>query len=868
MKAINPDLRARIEAVLRCDHDAGTLVMGRSTQVSRSHYAAALGVSLQDVCNCASTLFASYDSRVFDALSAHVTKRFDEDVHRGLLPIRAGKVCREWFRSHAGVRHLRPGSALQRLAEDLDQRVRDLGYLPPDRAEALRRLSAVLEADCPLAPSRRHIALEELSRRTGISRADFLVEPFFGVLREKRRALAEGRALREGDILCKGKVRPFSILFADWPRQFVLEIGPAFKTLGDTYSDGGKSQYQYLVRALNWLAHSSHPLCMEVRSSIHAGQPVKEATWDGALQVYRDEHCHQLDPAKRGALDTHFSSLNVVFEHFAAVGILPRPLIRLTAGNPTRASEKHTPSVAEVSRSQDPDPFLEFSSKVLRDAAEKFKVEYGELEAEPFLQCLGDEAQAMGDALPSDIPTAVRMVVERRLALIKTAALAVVDASRAALAEGRALLGQSTLPSNFVECVQLAQNHWQRGRLTRAYFPHPKTDRRDIATSNFLALVQHHYASIIPSAKSERFDNDPVGSSFFHHRLVELGSRASMQRLITPTKDAVAAVVTMCQVDTGMNVSVALGLLTSCMRPSEARKHTEVVGHKDRAGGKAIVNELPTNGDCIKALTWLLDASAPLRRHAEGDDASRMFLKLFGDRVTELSSDSYRELFKSLIDGIPELRGLRITPSMLRPSVLMKVTLENDGRMLAGLALGQHGEDVGNRAYQSRAPVRQLRAADIGRFQYHYESVIVVRAAEIAPLEEYTSDEIVARQTALVPTGLGTFCKDRFGRPGHEGERCTEPNCAGELCPQIEVVLTPVCAAQMQVWKASLERVAPDWERDREERWLKVWLPWLCLLTVVQEKASRGPLLCVWDAGTALRVDAENQPGYQAPCPW
>jgi hypothetical protein len=84
----------------------------------------------------------------------------------------------------------------------------------------------------------------------------------------------------------------------------------------------------------------------------------------------------------------------------------------------------------------------------------------------------------------------------------------------------------------------------------------------------------------------------------------------------------------------------------------------------------------------------------------------------------------------------------------------------------------------------------------------------------------------------------------------------------------MEIVLIPRTAAQMQIWKAVLETAAPSWARDREERWLTIWLPWLCLLTVVEEKVTRGPLLKVWDQGTAMRTQLELQTGYIAPCPW
>jgi len=286
------------------------------------------------------------------------------------------------------------------------------------------------------------------------------------------------------------------------------------------------------------------------------------------------------------------------------------------------------------------------------------------------------------------------------------------------------------------------------------------------------------------------------------------------------------------------------------------------------AGGKPIYAELETRGPCVGGIRWLLEVGAALRGKAARAARRALFLVVRGESVERLKPAWFNTWFSSFVSAIPALGGLRLNPSMLRPSVLLKAALESDGRARAGRAIGQHGETVSD-GYQGKFPVNQQRDELIRGFQHHFETLALAKAAETHIPYGFSEAEIQRRVQDLTPTGLGTFCKNRFGKPGFEGTKCEDPSdCAGKKCPQMEVVLTPQSAAVMQMWKTSLDSVAADWERDRPERWQSIWLPWQCLLTVVEDKASRGPLLRVWDQGTALLNQAQHQPGFNVPCPW
>ena len=61
----------------------------------------------------------------------------------------------------------------------------------------------------------------------------------------------------------------------------------------------------------------------------------------------------------------------------------------------------------------------------------------------------------------------------------------------------------------------------------------------------------------------------------------------------------------------------------------------------------------------------------------------------------------YTNWFKDLAASTPGLEGIGLVPNIIRPSVLLQTALANDGRLAAGMALGQHGLAV-TQGYQQK----------------------------------------------------------------------------------------------------------------------------------------------------------------------
>lgn len=871
-------LQSRLWRLLESEVERGSLVLSDTLKVSRSHYAERLGLSYGFVSAKATSVFKAFDRQIYLQLVRRARETLERALDTGVLPIRDGKVERTWLRTQLGVSPtmLLNRKELRAVAKEFDRKISESGYVPTSTLFLLEKLNHFLENNCPLAVGHKRIAVRELARRIGCTPAMFRQQPFLSAMRRKSNSLTSGVCLRDGDVLVSGKVMEFSSFMTTWPKQFVLRLAQDFQTFALRYDERAKEYRQELVSFLRWLESSTHSACVASRAALVMSQVPEASFWRATLDQYAQHVALGKSERSLQALQNRLGKLNRMLTSFAATGLLPLTGKRLQPRLPSPRPPTPRRSVAEVSRPEEAkaDALVAFAGKTLCDSKTRFPSDYQEDGAREFLACLKEEFVLCDSELPHDIPQAVLQVVNARLAIVAEAAVFVIREAQASLEKGRALLSISTLPIEFPDLFWQASNNGAQARaeLCLTYFPASTAERPDeLAQANLLALANGHFGGVLPGTNYDHSLNKQLGPSFFAKLYPKLGSRKALQDLLTPSQEARAAVLTLHLVDAGANIAVSLGLKGDLMRPSQTRGYTEVVGHKLKAGGRPIYADLRTRGRCITGMQWLWQHCEPLRRAASGENKKLLFISNSG---TKFRDGWYRDWFKKLVGSIPKLAGLRITPSMLRPSVLLKAALEHDGSVLFGQALGQHGLNLtASGSYQGKKATRMQWDSHIRGFQNTFESRVLVSANEFATVAGYSAAEVKERISKLDATGLGTFCRNRKGRPGFEGQTCNSLDCIGtspgeDRCPQMEVVVYPTSAAIMQMWKSSLEKAAPDWERDRAERWEAVWLPWLALLTVVAEKASRGPLLRVWQEGAKLRRAAELEPGYEEPCPF
>src|SRR5690606_17561376 len=258
---------------------------------------------------------------------------------------------------------------------------------------------------------------------------------------------------------------------------------------------------------------------------------------------------------------------------------------------------------------------------------------------------------------------------------------------------------------------------------------------------------------------------------FFQKRYLELGPKESLSSFLNPSRDATGAALTLYLVESGANVSVGRTLDVDCIEPASEPGFKLITGHKARARGKPIYAELPSDSPAVRALEWYAAQSVRFRAKVDGEEVRCLFLHQVSDRCQLATPHWYTHWFKSFASRIPAFHQTDVTPSMIRPSVLLKAALENDGRLSVGRAIGQHSHAV-TRGYQEKLPIRLLRDQHMRRFQRHFETRVLQEVVDVARSLGITAEEFEQRIDELQASGLGTFCADPYSRPGSEGQRC------------------------------------------------------------------------------------------------
>ncbi|URI11616.1 hypothetical protein MW290_22010 [Aquincola tertiaricarbonis] len=443
-----------------------------------------------------------------------------------------------------------------------------------------------------------------------------------------------------------------------------------------------------------------------------------------------------------------------------------------------------------------------------------------------------------------------------------------MDFAGPTLEMGRALIAEAHFTQAELEEVLNSEDVRARQALLNQWFPRqPKPHQARSTLANLLSISMLRYGGIIPSVTSGNslsIPGLPTSRIAIVARTVE--RRREIAKYLLPSGEAVCAVITEYMIASAGNSAVALSLSTKCMNPSEKAGFVQVTGKKLRAGGKPMRSDFHERSDVVRNLKWLVD-SFEAHRHADCNGLQdHLPVMQVGIDLRAINEQYLLIAFRELIGSIPKLSGLNIVPSMIRRSVIVLQTLSSvDGSLSAALA--NQSKPI-NKIYNHIFPILVQKDIKMREYINHFETLLLVISAERNDLHGYEETELNARRGTLQQTGFGTLCKNIYGRPGNQGEPCTEPRCAVDMCPQMDIRLHPSNVALLLAWKEALIEAEPEWERDRAERWNEIWLPFLCLINVVQEKSSRGALLAAWDAGTEFLYQLKSQPGFKGPRLW
>jgi hypothetical protein len=868
-----------LRALLDEDRSSG-IATSRGGKINRRHYAGRLG--------CVPSALTRF---------ANVFKEYEIELEIATGPMRHIQQMRDWLHSAYDSRSLsfsrgkidrkdfqrqfslRGGTFMVRhpeirmLFEELDARAQRENYFQAAPQIEFDRFQAALADGPELNKERLTINQVVLARKLGVNVHRFQNKAFADALALKDIEILKAASASKIDPYFHGRIYRFSTLSSIWPNQFLERIGSGFKKgFSGGVASNAKTAYLGIKGALKFIGVSKNHHCHQVlQEAIENNRIVGGDGWEEALHQYRDYLLIRVEGGGIEAIsvDRKVAQLRSALAILSTSRIFPETSVPLPGVRHARRRSGHLRSVAEASPQTirgSKTQYVDFVRTRFRDVCKARGILLDARESTDFLDGLSTEIDGATD-LPTDAASAIRLLLERRLNALQASATHLIRSQKDQYERGQELLSMANIDGERFEddYFRKVANKEERRRILRAFFPIPSTASVNEATqglANLLGLIEQRHSGIPPLSATAKIG--PHGQ-FFAKRYLEYGGMQTVTPMLIPAPEAVGAALTLYLIESGANVSVGRTLDEDCEEASDLEGHRRITGSKARSKGKPIIVDLPEHSPAVQAIQWLRSVRGRLRNCA-GDDRDRLFLMRIGSRVQLMTPHWYTFWFKSFSSSTLGLQEVGLTPNMIRPSVLLHAALSNDGRLATGMAIGQHGLAV-SQGYQNKFPTRLLYDENVRRFQSAFETLVMSSTEDAAKKLGISAEQFEARLGDLRPTGLGTFCRDQRGRPGHGTSKCSTMDCWNE-CPNLMIVAEVEAIAALQIWQSSLRAVQPMWERDRPERWDEVWLPWLCLTDVVAEKMARGPLIKIWKAAIDLATKMSSQPNFVPPQPW
>lgn len=876
----NAGLAGALRSLLLADSSAGKLPSSRGGKIDRRYYANKLGCTPSALTRFV-PIFAEFEQRfnITTKMTRHLPNMrawLKEAFEAGELAIRDGKIDRTVFAKQFGLRGqnvIGCHPEIRALFEEYDARAERERYLPSVQVEELQRLREVLAADPELASDRITISAVKLSKAAEIPRNRLQSRYFAEAIAQAQAQITTLVMASKIDPYFHDRVFWFSGLAATWGTEFIQRVALRFKQVVSCLSKGSSGQpYLSLRNALSWIGASANPHCVAV---LHEARKVGRITdageWEDALFAYRDQLVEGISRgnASDSTVNMRIFSLRTSLDALATGAVIPRTANSLPGVKYSRRRAGHLRSVAEVPRvGRGATSYIDFARKHFESTQDALEIKIGWGDSDSFFASIGEELRITSE-IPEDPAEAIKILLQRRLEALRSKATAIVDEAAVMYERGRKLLSISTIDSESFEKLYLGQslNSYQRALLLKDIFPcqGSSDEHVEMGMANLLALIEQKHGGVPPSSTP-----NPLYGQLFARRYRDYGGITAIETMLIPDARTVGAALTLYLIDSGANVSVGRTLNRECSEKSDLAGYRRITGHKARAQGKPIIVDLPEEASSVRAIDWLLSAGCRLPEQVKNTDSSnsdrdRLFLMRLGGRVQLMTPHWYTNWFKEFASSITALKDLRLTPNMIRPSVLLHASLSNDGRLMTGMAWAQHTEKAAQ-GYQQKWPTRLRYDQLMRQFLGSFESLVMKNVPEAAEKLGITPEEFEARLGNLQATGLGTFCRDGRGRPGSYGASCSTVDCWND-CPHMLIVAEVEAIASLQLWQTALRQAQPEMERDHPERWDKVWLPWLCLTDVVEENMVRG-MIAIWNSASRRACEIASQPDYVPARPW
>ncbi|MDW9386701.1 hypothetical protein GOA99_18790 [Sinorhizobium meliloti] len=845
----------RLKAVLEKHFQAGSFLRDRQGRLSASGYAELAGIP--SVTPAHKKVLRDYQRRSGPVLSLieqkipKIREWFETCVSNRTLPVRGSKIEVTALRSKFSITMgwLKSSEDLQNLIADFNKELIRVGYRGADDFELERKLlralrNAKLQTNglaidttalgrrlkCPNRVLQRSPFKEHIAKANDAHIATIAADPAWAYFPEHRAV----------------DFRP--LIKAGWSSTIIHITCKALRENLSGYTRGRRNQFIHMVVQLLTKLATSKVKCVRLAfAAINQRGRLTDHDWKSAI-----------DELGRDLSRNSVVCLNNIIALLGREEVFPVSKHRLPV--PSRVKGGGNRTVAEVGPNLSKGAvttigtetmpvarlYVSFANWVLLQKS-SWNEGTTEFRGDSFLAVLQAEIENWRGDLPKDPVQAISQIISRRLNFIRDAAERDFAFWRGHYLEGQQLRSEGVDPGVYGDILFGSDLDSNQYRQTLSQYLPAEPEKRRQGLANLVRLVHDRFGGMVPRDRE-------IEGRFFIHRCKQFGIPVdNLQGYLTPHREAHAAAMTMYLVESGCNVAVARTLFHDCIEDTDMHGFRKITGYKARAKGKPIVVNLPEDSKALDALCWLRDTSEIAREAAPQAIRELLFIAVVRHEVVEISPDWFLAAFKRIVGKVPELSALGITPVMLRPSVLLRHALDNDGDLRVGLAYGQHDPSQTG-VYQVRLPTKFIYDQLYSQFQKRFQKIILGMAAQLR------ADETLNLGPEAKPIGIGGVCA---------AGGCSELTC-WKNCSNLVVIPEINALADWQIWNTSLREVRSDWERDRLERWEAMWLPFLCFTDVLAEKMQQGSdaLSRLWDAATQRAKDLMSTEGFVMPRPF
>lgn len=661
------------------------------------------------------------------------------------------------------------------------------------------------------------------------------------------------------------RIFDFSRLVDFYGLNFSEKVGTVFISLIEDM-EWSKPYYQRIIHFLLWLANDPQ-LYGELAADLGNNTHIDQAKFELAIHQYKDAPLSraEVDSARRGRFGPDLQ----VIQKFADAGIFPQ--IRFHISKKRKGKSRHSrprPSLVEAKQIE---PDTKNIAQLIKSTATYFDIEFDRgKDTIEFAENLAREIHQRED-LPKDISQAVCVLCEERLTALRISASKIFKSWREQFELGRQIIDSSVQENRTdyrtLENIRLNKTKFEWAKTISSLFP--KQDS-DLTIRNLLTIVDKDFDGICPSSYTHEWRNR------WTKIYMKVGGKDRVQSFLSPPHLVTSAVICLYLCETGANESVATSMMADAIRPSKVPKHLTTVGNKVRSKGKKIIDELPlesTIADCTSAAEAMLFYQTATSRYRSkiSEETNKLFLYVEHSKIKHMTEWQLRGDFLKITANSTELSTLKITPSMIRPTVLLMEYLKNPTNMGATQLLARHENDTTTFGYVNKLPHRVILADKIREFQERIQNIALSKNKKARDIIGIESTTWITANKRAQRTGLGLFCSDStLGvQPDYpKGSTCQAlDRCL--ICPQKIVVAEPQSIADMIIWKNALESAEDRFLNERYERWETVWLQWYAFFQVVlDEKMTRGEFAKIKKDAERLASQRMQSKDFKLQEPW